>query len=165
MFDNAGKKLKVLAKVLFVVSIVGGIGGGIASMIAVGGIEGFGILIGSIAAGIIGGWISSLPLYALGEIHENCEYTVREIDVLNNKLSALSENKNDSSADGKATKNSAAESSSFNYKKNTTAANKNAGGSSTLYSKNEPTIKCPFCGEENPVHKVYCNKCGKSLSK
>lgn len=76
LFRNAGAKLKVLAIVVFVMAIIGGLIGGI-SLIATGADAYFG---GGflITAGIIMilvspllGWLNAIILYAFGELCEN----------------------------------------------------------------------------------------------
>lgn len=76
LFRNAGAKLKILAIVVFVMEIIGGLIGGI-SIIATGADAYFG---GGflITAGIIMilvsplfGWLSAIKLYAFGELCEN----------------------------------------------------------------------------------------------
>lgn len=76
LFRNAGAKLKVLAIVVFVMAIIGGLIGGI-SLIAMGADAYFG---GGflITAGIIMilvsplfGWLNAIMLYAFGELCEN----------------------------------------------------------------------------------------------
>ena len=76
LFRNAGAKLKVLAIVVFVMAIIGGLIGGI-SLIAMGADSYFG---GGflITAGIIMilvsplfGWLNAIMLYAFGELCEN----------------------------------------------------------------------------------------------
>ena len=76
LFRNAGAKLKVLAIVVFVVAIIGGLIGGI-SIIAMGADAYFGggflITIGIIMILVspLFGWLNAIMLYAFGELCEN----------------------------------------------------------------------------------------------
>ena len=72
MFSNIGGKLKMVAKIVCWVGIIGSIIGGIV-MIASGNssmiVSGIAVIIG----GAVASWVGSLGMYALGEITENSD--------------------------------------------------------------------------------------------
>ena len=67
MFANPGKKLKTLAKVFFVLSIVVGI---IGIMSAYSIVESVAVFL-LIPVVIVGSWLSTIALYAFGELCDN----------------------------------------------------------------------------------------------
>ncbi len=66
MFKNAGSKLKSLARIIFALNVIIGIVVGIVMIKA-----SFVLLIVSVAVGVLIGWLSSIMLYAFGELCEN----------------------------------------------------------------------------------------------
>lgn len=72
LFENAGQKIRILAKVIFWLWIVAGLILGIILKE----ISGILILVG-IIAGFITGWINAIMLYLIGELAENV-YLIRQ---------------------------------------------------------------------------------------
>lgn len=66
MFQNAGKKLKTLAKVFFWIAVILGVILGVA---LAGSTHGLSLII--IPLVVIGSWLSTIALYAFGELCEN----------------------------------------------------------------------------------------------
>lgn len=66
MFKNAGSKLKSLARIIFALNVIIDIVVGIVMIKA-----SFVLLIVSVAVGVLIGWLSSIMLYAFGELCEN----------------------------------------------------------------------------------------------
>lgn len=74
MFTDVGDKLKKVAKILFWVFAVVGVGGGVAAIIA-GDLEPEFFLLGLViaAVGIFASWIGALAIYGFGELVENSD--------------------------------------------------------------------------------------------
>ncbi len=66
MFRNAGSKLKILAKVFFWITVISGL---LVGIILADGSDGLSLLI--IPFAVIGGWLSTIMMYAFGELCEN----------------------------------------------------------------------------------------------
>ncbi len=81
MYENLSGKLQVLAIITMIVMTIGGIVGGIVIFAEA---DGEFIIVGilTIIAGFFMGWISSWPLYALGEIHEKIVSTEANVSML-----------------------------------------------------------------------------------
>ncbi len=83
MFDNIGKKIKILAWIIFVLGIIGSVIWGIITSLNLSGIENVNlfaaIIIGAavMAVGVIASWVSVVLLYGFGEsidkVCSNCE--------------------------------------------------------------------------------------------
>ena len=75
MFKNAGRKLTTLAKVIFIIlcafAVLMGIGLGVTVGNEVNGAAGFFAFLAYTAAGVLGAWLSTIVLYAFGELCEN----------------------------------------------------------------------------------------------
>ncbi|MBP3270728.1 MAG: hypothetical protein J6M17_00690 [Ruminococcus sp.] len=67
MFNEPGKKLKALAKVFFVLSILVGI---IATLIVYAAVQNGAVFL-LIPVSIVGSWLSTIALYAFGELCDN----------------------------------------------------------------------------------------------
>ncbi|MCR4644536.1 MAG: hypothetical protein K5695_03885 [Oscillospiraceae bacterium] len=68
MFDYSGKKMKVLAYILLILCVIGGLVFGILLLKDE---NWWGLLI--IGGAIVGGWINSLILYTIGDISETVD--------------------------------------------------------------------------------------------
>ena len=72
MFRDPGGKIKILANILFILSVVAALFAGFSMLTS--GLVWVGL--GTIAGGVIGGWVSNLLLYGFGELIENSIFTV-----------------------------------------------------------------------------------------
>ena len=136
MFENVGGKLKVLAIVVVVLGIISSIVSGIILMFSeIDGAFGFGLLI--IGGGILGSWITALPIYGIGQAAENSDYLVRHTI---------------------GTPRSAVTTVSPKPEKRTTLTS-GLTTASTQTSASSVVKRCPHCGER--VQKKLCEYCGK----
>jgi len=135
MFRNAGAKIKVLALIMFWITLIGGTILGFALMEDS---EGLSLLL--IPGAFLVGWLANLTLYAFGELCEN----VYEI---NNKLG-----RNISGV------------SSYNYNvpSGQTAPGGAHPETASSYISND-TTKCPNCGKPTPSGEKYCIHCGDMI--
>ena len=131
MFDNAGQKLKGLAKFIFGFIVV------VSCLLAIIGMKSAGgVTLLLIPAGIVVGWLSSILLYAFGELCEN----VNNIAYYN----------------GTAKKTvSPSQPVSHNY--NNTAPKTPIKKS---LSDNTSYWICPECDEKNSSQARFCRSCG-----
>lgn len=79
MFQGAGSKIKVLAQVFFWITVVAGV---IAGLALAEDTDGVSLLL--IPGALLSGWLSTIVLYAFGELCEN-------MIILNNKVQHLEE--------------------------------------------------------------------------
>ena len=91
LFGNVGGKLKLLAKVWFCLTVIGGTIGGIVLVAEFGDDEaiGFILLFGSWLVG----WLTSLPMYAFGQFVENTDKIDAKLGRLTGAAPTASEQK------------------------------------------------------------------------
>lgn len=159
MFNNIGKKVKTLATVVCWIGIIGFIIDGIALIVK--GNTLFGILIAAI--GVLGSWIGSLGLYAIGEAADNSQLAVNiskktnsELDSLQSKVLAIVQaQKND-----KQEKSIQAQSNIV--RQDVTEYKENSHSQSPEKNKNESGMPKPGIGYTViDKSRIKCNKCGE----
>lgn len=148
-FENAGRKLQALAKLLFCLIVLAGLAGGV--FIIIGGIRagsdpaapilwGVGVLLAS----VLGGWLSSLPLYGLGVTVEYAENDMGNRSVSRSRLLSTAE-----------------------WKCSCGATNPDADGVCSRCRRPRPTVSgsrvwtCT-CGAINPDSRDYCDSCSNT---
>lgn len=142
MFDNPGSKLKGLALfIFFLIAISAGIAG---IVFMVNGSVFIGVL--TIALGILGGWLSSIVFYTIGDTNENT-YEIFE---------KLHEMRNTGLQNAAPSENHSSENDMNDYYKKTRQAEHkyhvSSDGSTWLCS----------CGTRNPKTEFTCRDCGKT---
>lgn len=151
MFNNVGKKLKDLANILFVLSIIGGIGSAIAMFV----IEivwlGF-VLLVTIPLLV---WIGCLGIYALGQIAEDTELIKNETVKPSEKASTTTAPNNQQQ--DSATQESAAVSRTQQNPTKTTTK-----------SARIPIVSCPKCQKQiinsSDLDRISCPQCGTVIN-
>lgn len=145
MFDNVGRKIKALVKIVFIISCIGaGIAVFISFIGACGskdgsGWAGFFIALLSAAAAVFFSWIGSFVLYGYGEMVENSDitqyYTKKIYDELHEEPNETTHNTGSHS------------SSMSNFRQQALGTNYNCW-------------TCKNCKEDNPNTSVFCQNCG-----
>lgn len=91
MYDNVGEKVKVLARIFFVLGVIAAVVGGIA-MMAISSTqneEGAGLAVGGLFTLLLGPFAAyglSLPIYAFGELIERISDISSDVYSINNSL-------------------------------------------------------------------------------
>ena len=148
MFENAGGKIKTLAVVLFAFGIIGSI----VCAIALGRTPdrwgemhfNFLLFIAILAGGVLSGFISSLFLYAFGEMAENIQFIARSTDETAQAVKAAAKTAEQPAAAG------------------TSAP---APGPRPVFSNRNASLSdtwvCQKCGTRNKQPNMYCKDCGE----
>ncbi len=182
MFDsfykNIGGKIKGFAKWTFVVEAIAAIISGIVALTTAedGGIALFGVLL--IVLGSIVAYVSSLLLYAFGELVED-KYTMREDikAIKNEKPLTLKEETSTDNNEFSNTNQSAVKDNKIKSSKTpvTISENKITPPQKSVANEEEPKelLLCPKCGEDlafmgwnedDLKEKQVCPLCGKDIS-
>ena len=148
MFKNAGAKLMTLSKVIFGIYAAVGVLMAIAGGVAVGGIGGFFVFIFGAAVGVFVAWLSTILLYALGELCENIRamregmgYTAPEAQPVDfGNIGQMATNF------GNSVSNAATNMSNRFQKSN--------------HSMAASQWVCPNCGKPNAPESAFCTGCG-----
>lgn len=145
MFKNVGNKIKKDVERTFGFSVALYVIGGIGITIAVSVMQNFfvGLLAGGIFAGIgiLVAWHASFKNFAFGQMVENTDIIVEQLDIIiqNNGL-----NINEQKAKSNVNENTQEEVKRFN----------------DFETENTDLNYCPNCGELQAANKNYCEICG-----
>ena len=143
MFENVGGKLQVLAKINMVIGIIASIVGGIVVWVESWEL-GFLYFLLIAVFGSLGAYISSLFLYAFGELVSNSSTLGDLVDNSSHIMEDVAFMRQNSEKPVQKE-----------------MPNRNAGKPATV--KNE--ISCPKCGTRQPNDRPVCLWCGESLEK
>lgn len=135
MFENSGKKVKVLAWIFFCLACIGSLVGGII-MWHNARDYGFLLFLAFACGGFLSAWISSVVLYAIGEAADKSDLE-KKIDDLAQRLQGTTEQSNSSVP---------------------ASTNNRKPDSESMH------VVCPDCGAKNDVARVFCKECGSRLS-
>ena len=173
MFDNIGGKIKSVAYVIAVLGIIGGVIGFLFGFIygssSYNNEEvGFSIVLGSIIGAVIA-FISTYPLYALGQLVENSDKIVELLSKENNKSQNISADEQSVSNTGTTTVEAPTNpaptmnpvvTSTTNPATQNTTINQPATAPSDL-----KIFTCPWCGKKYKARtsRVICPSCHKKI--
>ena len=108
MTSNIGIQIKIMSIVVFVLNLLGSLGGAIAGASIVGGGEGFGIFIGALIGGVFVSYLIYVFMYGFGELVENSQSINAKVNyhILNGeKLKKTMQNKVELSSQPKSQAN------------------------------------------------------------
>lgn len=149
MYNNIGKKIKGLAKIVFWLEAIGVVFIGLAMFVEMKTVE----PVGFVVAGVIGAWILSWLLYGFGEI----------ID----KLSDIEKNTRGYGQifDTQTMIDSGRMNMNQGYAQHIPYPQKTEV-EQTVYMENtnqKDAATCPYCGAENKTGGVFCTNCGQRI--
>ena len=109
MFDNVGEKIKVLAKTIYIISVILFIIGGLVTAIIIGrAVEnffaGFGVFIGIAGVGFLISWVGSFFVYGYGELISDVSYARLSIKETKDEIAQLKQDINQTISDKTNTK-------------------------------------------------------------
>ena len=145
MFENAGSKIKVLAWILFIVGIISTL---VCALVFGRTVDrwgdtkfNFGLFIAILAGGVLSSFISSLFLYAFGDIADNIQHIAKSTEETARAVQA-------------ATKAKVIEQPSMP-----------SSNPKPFYSNSNATLGdrwvCKKCGTKNDKSAMYCKDCGE----
>lgn len=163
MFDNIGQKIKKDVKASFGLSVflfvIGGIGVGIALGSVTNGGVGFvgGIIF--IAISVLLSWHASFKTYAYGQIVENTDIMVKQLEEIKNNLGQS----NVQPIKSYDNKNVAFERPPVNASYDKPVSNVVVNPVRNSGTEKEGLKYCPNCGEIQTAGKKFCEICGFKL--
>ena len=92
MFNDSGKKLKIVAIIVFFVSIFAGVCLGCASILLRNNLIGIVIGIGFIVVSIIFAWLAALLIYSFGQLVHSTENNEMLLKRINKRLDKIEKN-------------------------------------------------------------------------
>lgn len=160
---KSGKRVRVLAVVLFVLTIISSIGSGITLWIVLPE-HGFLFFLLASVGGIFSGWVIYVIWDALGVAAEKSELAFEEICELRKELSAAGVvSSSETTADAAA--QSAAAAQVFRGCDTVPSYPKYPKSSKPAVKTNPMELyPCPRCGTKNAASREFCIKCGERLS-
>jgi hypothetical protein len=149
-FDNAGERIRGLAKALYIIGMIGSILSGIAIMISLGSLNFFvGVLTGALVAGlgVFAAYVSALMLAAYGVLVQKTE----ENKAVNQQILDLLKKQDIQNNPPAAPTAPAAPAANRGW---VAPPVRPSNGSATVW-------KCDYCGTDNVGNNVICKKCGQ----
>ena len=159
MFKNAGARLMAFSKIMFILFSLGGLFGAIGAAASLGAITnkfvGFLAFIIVLAIGVLTAWISTIAIYAFGELCENVRamregmgYSEPEAEQMNfSQIGQMASNF------GSSVSNAA---SNVGSRINSSRQQRQPRSQSAAASR----WICPNCGKPNGAENTFCTGCG-----
>ena len=146
MFNNTGEKIKVLAKVIFVLGIISAVISGIYLMTG----GGIAVLYGfiTVIGGALGSWVVSIFIYGFGAIITNTETTASKADNISKKTIEIANNEKKNTKEEVKGKTSFDKSLGEKYVNFNCPACKATLSYSENFLADKTKVTCPMCDAE-----------------
>lgn len=96
MFNNPGKRLKIVAIIAFFLVILAGLGAGIASILIRNNIYGIFIGVAFIIFSIVLAWLGALLIYSFGQLVQSTQNSEKTLKQIENRLKVIESKSSDS---------------------------------------------------------------------
>ena len=149
MFNNVGEKIKGVAEFITWIGIIVSVIAGLAMMFA---LRGRGFVLGIIVAGIgsLVSWLSSITLYAFGQLVESTEANVEMNRQILRKLNEHMKSEKKETVEPP--------------KQTVAASDRNNSHKQVQYPSSAAIFSCPECGKPNKHENSICWNCGVTFT-